>query len=464
MNCSIRNPLLVTTALLALIAASAAAQEAPTRSDSVVREMVEAQLERDASIDAFELDVSVDEGVVTIAGVVDSITEQESAIEAAYSVAGVVGVVDEVTVVSNVDTSMEDVLESDVRAALETNDTVDAGDIRVEVRGNEAVLSGTVDTGFERRRAATIAVEVFGVTTVDNALEVRPLTTRSDRRIRRDVREALARNAVVDAEHITVSVDDGQVTVSGVVSSRLEEQEAIGIAEITAGATSVVDELVYEPAVEVSDTQIRRSVRRQLRWDTRVDASAIAVSVEDGVVVLRGTVDSAAARSAAVSTTWSVTGVSDVVGELEVDADAELPSIARVVENAIRVDPDIEVEDLDVTETGGIVTLYGVVGAAWMVDEAVEVAGNVVGVEEVRTNLVVDPTFERTDRDIRRDIVTSLQVNALVDEEDLGVFVEDGVVTLDGTVGSWIEREEAYEIAIRTTGVVEVRSDLIVGP
>ena len=93
-----------------------------------------------------------------------------------------------------------------------------------------------------------------------------------------------------------------------------------------------------------------------------------------------------------------------------------------------------------------------------------EVAANVVGVEEVRTNLVVDPTFERTDRDIRRDIVTSLQVNALVDEEDLEVFVEDGVVTLDGTVGSWIEREEAYEAAIRTNGVVEVRSDLVIGP
>jgi osmotically-inducible protein OsmY len=426
--------------------------------------MVEAQLERDASVDAFELDVTVDEGVVTIAGVVDSITEQESAIEAAYSVAGVVGVVDEITVVSNVDTSMEDVLESDVRAALETNDTVDAGDIRVEVRGNQAILRGTVDTGFERRRAATIAVEVFGVTSVDNDLQVEPVTTRSDRRIRRDVREALQRNAVVDAEQIVVSVDDGRVTLSGVVSSRLEEQEAIGIAELTAGATSVVDELVYEPAVEASDTQILRSVRRQLRWDTRVDATNIAVSVEDGVVVLRGTVDSAAARSAAITSTWSVTGVSDVVSELEVDADAELPSIARVVENAIRVDPDIEVEDLDVTETGGIVTLYGIVDAAWMVDEAVEVAANVVGVEEVRTNLVVDPSFERTDRDIRRDIVTSLQVNALVDEEDLEVFAEDGVVTLDGTVGSWIEREEAYEVAIRTNGVVEVRSDLVIGP
>jgi osmotically-inducible protein OsmY len=310
-------------------------------------------------------------------------------------------------------------------------------------------------------------VDVFGVTSVRNELVVEPVALRTDVQIRRDIRAALRRNVLVDEEQILVDVEDGVVTLTGTVSSRNEEDEAVDIARVTAGVTSVVDELVVEPTVEVSDSTIRVRVRSQLRWDTRVDATDISVSVDGSTVTLRGSVESGAQESAAISAAWSVAGVRDVIDRIEVTPGAvavtESP-IARVVENAIRLDPDVLVRDLEVTTDDGTVTLYGQVDEAWMAPVAGDIAANLAGVQDVRNEIEVVPTTTRSDPAIRRDIAASLRADALVDASDIQVVVNEGVVTLDGTVDTWIERERAYDIALRTAGVLALETELIILP
>jgi osmotically-inducible protein OsmY len=204
-----------------------------------------------------------------------------------------------------------------------------------------------------------------------------------------------------------------------------------------------------------------------LRWDTRVDATDISVSVDGSTVTLRGSVESGAQESAAISAAWSVAGVRDVIDRIEVTPGAvavtESP-IARVVENAIRLDPDVLVRDLEVTTDDGTVTLYGQVDEAWMAPVAGDIAANLAGVQDVRNEIEVVPTTTRSDPAIRRDIAASLRADALVDASDIQVVVNEGVVTLDGTVDTWIERERAYDIALRTAGVLALETELIILP
>ena len=65
-----------------------------------------------------------------------------------------------------------------------------------------------------------------------------------------------------------------------------------------------------------SDRDICDQVRQELRWDRRVDTSAISVFVEDGVVILSGRVGSVGARDAARRAALRVSGVQDLANEI----------------------------------------------------------------------------------------------------------------------------------------------------
>jgi CBS domain-containing protein len=68
--------------------------------------------------------------------------------------------------------------------------------------------------------------------------------------------------------------------------------------------------------------------------------------------------------------------------------------------------------------------------------------------------------FLRSDRDIRRDVITSVAASAIdVEPPGIGITVTDGVVTLTGTVRTTADIRRVTTAAIAVGGVVHVRSD-----
>jgi osmotically-inducible protein OsmY len=65
------------------------------------------------------------------------------------------------------------------------------------------------------------------------------------------------------------------------------------------------------------DRDIRREVRRLLRWDRRLDATRIRVEVTEGTVRLAGVVPDREASLTATRIAAGVTGVCGVVNQLE---------------------------------------------------------------------------------------------------------------------------------------------------
>jgi osmotically-inducible protein OsmY len=68
--------------------------------------------------------------------------------------------------------------------------------------------------------------------------------------------------------------------------------------------------------------------------------------------------------------------------------------------------------------------------------------------------------IKKADTQIHHDVLEELKWDSRVDETEVGVEVDKGVVTLTGTVTSWAKRMAAEEAARRVIGVLDVASDV----
>jgi osmotically-inducible protein OsmY len=66
----------------------------------------------------------------------------------------------------------------------------------------------------------------------------------------------------------------------------------------------------------------------------------------------------------------------------------------------------------------------------------------------------------RSDAQIHRDVLRELEADPRVEQTDVGVEVDRGVVTLTGTVNSYSKRLAAQEAAQRIRGVLGVANDI----
>jgi len=69
-------------------------------------------------------------------------------------------------------------------------------------------------------------------------------------------------------------------------------------------------------------------------------------------------------------------------------------------------------------------------------------------------------TMQRSDAEIQEDVKAAMRYDSWVDANQVNVDVNDGVVTLTGTVDSWREKRAAGDDAWDTLGVVDVNNDL----
>jgi len=70
--------------------------------------------------------------------------------------------------------------------------------------------------------------------------------------------------------------------------------------------------------------------------------------------------------------------------------------------------------------------------------------------------------IRKSDTQIHHDVLEELKWDSRVDETEVGVQVDGGVVTLTGTVTSWAKRVAAQEGARRVIGVLDVANDITV--
>jgi len=217
---------------------------------------------------------------------------------------------------------------------------------------------------------------------------------RTDERIAADVRDALAWDSRIDASQVSVSVKNGEVILSGVVSRPFEMSIAAEDAWRIKGVRRVDVQLAVSPTAVRSDSDIAADLANVLRWDNRVDDRAIAIAVAGGVVTLNGTVGSVLEKRAAEEDARHVPGVVDVVSDLTVSPTRSRPDaeLADDVQGALVRDARIaDATRVHVLVRNGVVYLSGAVENVEERRSAEDDAWFTAGVRDVVDDLRIEP-------------------------------------------------------------------------
>jgi osmotically-inducible protein OsmY len=132
-------------------------------------------------------------------------------------------------------------LRGDVLQALML-DSIVPKTVDAKVDDGLVTLTGTADWQYQRDEAEFVASNIVGALDVFDQIELNYLTPNAGD-VKESIRKAFKRNAALDADDLTLSTDNGSVTVKGTVSSWAEHDEAIDAAWAAPGVTTVHDGL-----------------------------------------------------------------------------------------------------------------------------------------------------------------------------------------------------------------------------
>ena len=206
------------------------------------------------------------------------------------------------------------------------------------------------------------------------------------------------------------------------------------------------------------DSDIRRDVEDELRWDPDIDATDIAVAVNNGVVALTGFVRSYSQRTQAERDAKRVAGVLGVANDIEVrlpviDQRPD-PDIARDAVSALKSELPYSSENIKVIAKDGKITLEGTVEWNYARERAESAVKRIRGVKGVTNSITLKPKV--APYEVRRKIEDAFRRSAEIDASRVTVEANGSEVILRGTVKSWAEREEAERAAWAAPGVTRV--------
>lgn len=219
-------------------------------------------------------------------------------------------------------------------------------------------------------------------------------------------------------------------------------------------------------SIKKTDSQIQQDVLQELKWDTRVEETEVGVEVDGGVVTLTGVVSSWAKRTAAQEAAHRVAGVLDVANDLQVrlpGAGRTDTDVAQAVRDALEWDVFVPHEQIRSTVSDGAVTLEGEVEHWNQRADAEEAVRKLEGVRLVTNRIQVRPA-RVSEPVVRKAIEDALERHIEREARRIQLDIEEGRVTLSGTVRSWAERQAAVGAVRGTPGVQRVEDHLRIEP
>jgi len=468
--------------------------------DTAITRAIEDEYLIDTSVPFNDIDVTTTDGIVTLEGTVDNLLAKKRAALIAETVKGVRSISNRLLVKPNNDMLPSD-LEKQVSETLLYDEVTERYEIEIAVDSEGMVtLQGTVDSWKEKQFAAEVASGVDGVTSIKNELEVDHDSDRSDVEIRAEIARGLEWNTLVDDSLVDVRVDDGEVTLSGVVGSLAEKRQAIGNAWVR--GTEYVDssDLVVERWARDEDlredkfafkhdTDIENALEDAFNHDPRVDGDRVSATSERGIIDLRGTVNTLRAKEAAETIAHHTVGVISVNNYIKVRPETQYSDrfIETLARMKLQTNPWVGKDDVHVSLSNGVARLSGTVDSifekAYAETLAQQVTGiksvkNLINVADTQSVVVYDPYIwsyypypwsyynsprpikaeifgaTKSDTETAKDIVRQLYWSPFIDHEDVTIVVENGIATLTGVVESRKEKDAASENALEGGALV----------
>jgi len=373
--------------------------------DDQLQSSVETALLRDPATDLYDVDATAQDGIVTLAGDVDSWQAKQLAEEVAAGVRGVRDIENDIALHLEAVRPDEEILQ-DVEGRIAGDPWLDADALHVNVEDGHVTVDGAVASVAALHRARE-AAWVAGTESVDvSAIRIEPWRSLPDQReapresdVLTDDEIASSILLVFDQDprvkdfDVDVSVDDGDVTLAGEVDNLAAKAAAEQDARNTSGVEEVHSEITVRFPLQFSNEELADHVRAAFFDNPYVNSHDIEVRVVDGHLYLKGLVDSSFERDEAERVARQVNGVAMITNRIRVWKSHERLTEDWAIEGDIGSlifwDTRIaNTSDVHVSVDGRIARLFGTVRTNYAVQAAIEDA-YMGGAHDVIDDLVV---------------------------------------------------------------------------
>ena len=367
--------------------------------------------------------------------------------------------------------------DSDITIAIESRFLVDksipAHHIDVETKKGIVTLSGRVTTMLAKDRAGKIVESVRGVTAIINIVQVDPGTHTNDQQLLKKIKTALADDPAADSYELHVSVDSGQVILTGIVESWAEKQLSEEVVKSVKGVNQLSNHITVSPSPIRPDSEIEAEILRRLQSDVWVHEKLIGVMVDQGHVSLVGTVGSLEEKYVAYTDAWVLGTKSVNVEQLNVkwwaqdrmlrDPNETVTSSTRqaqAIQTAFSYHPRLKASQLAIDVDEGTAVLSGIVDNAAAKRAAEQTARNTVGIWRVKNHIKVRPPEHLNDQKLKQRVIKALQENPIIDRYAINVISTNGIISVEGYLNSPTAIAQAVSTVAKVKGVAKVVNNL----
>lgn len=208
----------------------------------------------------------------------------------------------------------------DVTEELHWTPEINDKDIAVKANKGVVVLSGFVNTMLERAAAERATKRITGVRALANDLQVRPLSTdaRPDPELARAAADAVQRELPYSAHLIQITVQEGAVTLEGMVEWAYQKERAEEAIASLRGVKRITNLLVLKGKPVAAD--LKQQIGAAFKRSAQLDAESINVEINGNEITLSGKVHSWAEHETAADIAWCAPGITQVRNHICVEA------------------------------------------------------------------------------------------------------------------------------------------------
>ncbi len=206
------------------------------------------------------------------------------------------------------------------------------------------------------------------------------------------IRDRLTWDNRIDESQIEISIKDGIVTLKGCVSTYPEKILAEIETQMVPGIKSIINEIEVKflGSYEIpSDQDIKEAMFCLLDSNSEIDSNIVYVSVDNGIVLLEGIVNSFWKRekilkmASQISGVLSISNMISIIPEEKISDEEITKNIITSMQNSVRIDAD----KVDVQIKSGIVTLSGTISSMNEYDAILDIVKSSKGVINIKNNL-----------------------------------------------------------------------------
>jgi osmotically-inducible protein OsmY len=215
-----------------------------------------------------------------------------------------------------------DQMKEHIARHLKWDNSLKGSNIQVDYIGKKAVLSGTVPNLVAHAAAQNDALNIPGVDTVENRLEVQYIhdhPNKTDETLKTDIEKVLGCTIETSGKRIQVEVMDGIAILSGTTDSYWKKTRIEDLASSMEGVLDIHNEIKVTPQEKTPDDTIQKEIILALNRMEVVGINNVQVTVKNGIVTLSGTVPTWPTAFDIEDTARFTSGVTGIKNKLIVD-------------------------------------------------------------------------------------------------------------------------------------------------